>query len=112
MEHIQLFQTLENLKNTLSEIESAKEQVESTIQAYSALQSSISDYADNLQPISEMMNNIVSSLVQRQKAITEQANAIIVSFQNSIQQECTKFSNECNDIHSSLSNKVKEAMSN
>lgn len=105
MEQKEILQTLEEMKRTLTEINSAKEQVDSTIKAYSALQSSIRGYAGELQPIAEMMNSIVSTLVEKQKALTEQADAIIKSFTESLLKECET-------IHSSFETRVKNVITN
>ena len=105
MEQKKILQTLEEMKRTLTEINSAKEQVDSTIKAYSALQSSIRGYAGELQPIAEMMNSIVSTLVEKQKALTEQADAIIKSFTESLLKECET-------IHSSFETRVKNVITN
>ena len=43
-----LYQTIEELKNTLENIDSARKQVSDTVAAYSATQSGVQDYVDKL----------------------------------------------------------------
>jgi chromosome segregation ATPase len=110
MENKEFLEALENLKKTLTGIDSAKKQVESTIQAYAALQSSIDNYGKKLDPIAVLMSSIVATLVEKQEALVGQANTIISSFEESVKKGITKLSNECDSIKTSFDAKIKESI--
>lgn len=71
MENNELFQTIEQLKSTLSDVSSAREQVTETVQAYSQTQKEIHSYVTNLEQIEKSITSIIS-LLQNNKVVIDQ----------------------------------------
>ncbi len=71
MENNELFQTIEQLKNTLSDVSSAREQVTETVRAYSQTQEEIHSYVTNLEQIEKSITSIIC-LLQNNKIVIDQ----------------------------------------
>ncbi len=62
MESKKFLESLERMKKVLSEIESAKEQVEQTVNSYGALQSDLLGYTQALNSVDISLQNLLSVL--------------------------------------------------
>ncbi len=71
----ELYLTLENLKDTLSEISSAREQVTNTVNAYAKTQKNIQGYIDKLDGVEHCLEKIIT-LLQNNKAIIDKQSII------------------------------------
>lgn len=78
MENKQLFQTIEQLKETLSDVASAREQVSETVMAYRHIQTEIHSYIGNLNEIESAISSLVT-LLQTNKAVVDQEASNAVS---------------------------------
>lgn len=74
MENNELFQTIEQLKDTLSEVTSAREQVSETVKAYSKTQKEIGSYIVNLNEIEKALSSLIT-LLQNNKVVVDQQSA-------------------------------------
>lgn len=71
MENIELLKTIEQLKETLSDVATARDQVNETVKAYSKTQTEIHFYIENLNQIESAISSLISML-QNNKIIVEQ----------------------------------------
>ncbi len=71
----ELYLTLENLKDTLSEISSAREQVTNTVNAYAKTQKNVQGYIDKLDGVEHCLEKIIT-LLQNNKAIIDKQSII------------------------------------
>lgn len=62
MANDELFKTIEQLKKTLSDVSSARQQVTDTVNAYEKTSIEIKLYADNLKAIEESVKSLTASL--------------------------------------------------
>lgn len=81
-----LYQTIEELKDTLANIDSARKQVSDTVAAYSATQSGIQDYTDKLCSIENVLEQLIALLQNNKVIIEQQASSAIAN----IQTTCTE----------------------
>ena len=65
METNELLTSLARLENTLQEVESAKNQVKQTVDAYEVLQKQIKEYTQSLDSIKSSIQGIISDLHAR-----------------------------------------------
>ena len=89
-----LYQTIEELKNTLENIDSARKQVSDTVAAYSATQSGIQDYVDKLCGIESALKQLVALLQNNKVIIEQQASSAIANLQTTCTEITAKISEE------------------
>lgn len=89
-----LYQTIEELKNTLENIDSARKQVSDTVAAYSATQSGIQDYVDKLCGIESALKQLVVLLQNNKVIIEQQASSAIANLQTTCTEITAKISEE------------------
>ena len=73
MEANEILTSLAKLETSLNEIESAKEQVQKTVGAYSAVQKQIIDYTKALEAISESITSIIADVRSQRTALNDDA---------------------------------------
>ena len=83
MENNELFQTIEQLKNTLSDVASARQQVEDVISAYTHTNTEINFYIENFERIEVGISAVIELLSNNKAAIEQQATAIVSEFKKS-----------------------------
>lgn len=83
MENNELFQTIEQLKNTLSDVASARQQVEDVISAYTHTNTEINSYIENFERIEVAISAVIKLLNNNNAAIEQQANFILSEFEKS-----------------------------
>lgn len=83
MENNELFQVIEQLKNTLSDVASARQQVEDVISAYTHTNTEINFYIENFERIEVGISAVIELLSNNKAAIEQQATAIISEFKKS-----------------------------
>lgn len=79
MEANEILTSLAKLETSLNEIESAKEQVQKTVGAYSAVQKQIIDYTKALEAISESITNIIADVRSQRTALNDDAASVFAS---------------------------------
>ena len=85
-----LYQTIEELKNTLVNIDSARKQVRDTVAAYSATQSGIQNYVDKLHDIENALKQLVALLQNNKVIIEQQVSSAIVNLQTTCTEITTR----------------------
>ncbi len=83
MENNELFQTIEQLKETLSEVATAREQVSETVKAYGQTQIQIHSYIDNLNQIEAAISSLMTLLQKNKVVVDQQSNTAINSLKTS-----------------------------
>lgn len=83
MENNELFQTIEQLKNTLSDVASARQQVEDTISAYTNTNTEINSYIEHFERIEVAISTIIKLLSNNKIAIEQQATSVVSEFKQS-----------------------------
>lgn len=78
MKNNELFQSIEHLKETLSDVASAREQVSETVKAYSQTQKEIRLYIDNLNKIEVAISSLIT-LFQNNKVVVDQQSTNAVN---------------------------------
>lgn len=101
MENNELFQTIEQLKNTLSDVASARQQVEDVISAYTHTNTEINSYIENFERIEVAISAVIELLSNNKAAIEQQATSIVSEFEKS----CTSIAD---DIKKELTASAKQ----
>lgn len=101
MENNELFQTIEQLKNTLSDVASARQQVEDVISAYTHTNTEINTYIENFERIEVTISAVIELLSNNKAVIEQQATSIVSEFEKS----CTSI---VDDIKKELTASVKQ----
>lgn len=101
MENNELFQTIEQLKNTLSDVASARQQVEDVISAYTHTNTEINSYIENLERIEVAISAVIELLSNNKTAIEQQLTSIVGDFK----QSCTSI---VSDIKKELAASTKQ----
>lgn len=101
-----LYQTIEELKNTLANIDSARKQVSDTVAAYSATQSGMQDYVDKLCYIENALKQLVSLLQNNKVIIEQQASSAIANLQTTCNEITTRIQKEQEAMSLSFSEKL------
>ena len=83
MENNELFKTIEQLKETLAEISSARQQVSDTVSAYAQTQTEIHSYTKHLMEIENVLSKLISLLQNNEVTIEQQSSSVISSFKKS-----------------------------
>lgn len=92
MENNELFQTIEQLKNTLSDVASARQQVEDVISAYTNTNTEINSYIENFERIEVAISAVIELLSNSKTAIEQQATSVVSKFK----QSCTSIIGDIN----------------
>ena len=79
----ELFKTIEQLKETLAEISSARQQVSDTVSAYAQTQTEIHSYTKNLMEIENVLSKLVSLLQNNEVIIGQQSETAISKLETS-----------------------------
>ena len=79
MENNELFKTIERLKESLAEVESARQQVSETVAAYSDTQKEIGSYAAKLNDIKSALNGLITLLQNHKVIINEQSSQAVAN---------------------------------
>lgn len=114
----ELYKSLSDLETTLKEIDSAKEQVNKTINSYNKIGDDLQEYTNSLNTISKNIDNIIhlfenngtilsTKIIDFQKLIGESQNTIN-SLQTNFKQECIAAVNGIIDIKDKQVNYLKE----
>ena len=92
MENNELFKTIEQLKETLAEISSARQQVSDTVSAYAQTQTEIHSYAKHLMEIENVLSKLISLLQNNEVTIEQQSSSVISNLNNvsSMKYKCLK----------------------
>ena len=85
MENNELFQTIEQLKNTLSDVASARQQVEDVISAYTHTNMEINSYIENFERNEVTISAVIELLSNNKIAIEQQLTFVVGEFK----QTCT-----------------------
>lgn len=101
-----LYQTIEDLKNTLENIDSARKQVSDTVAAYSATQSGIQDYVDKLCGIESALKQLVALLQNNKVIIEQQASSAISTLQTTCAEIIAKIQKGQENVSLSFSEKL------
>lgn len=101
MENNELFQTIEQLKNTLSDVASARQQVEDVISAYTHTNTEINSYIENFERIEVTISAIIELLSNNKATIEQQVTSIVSEFKRS----CTSI---VDDIKKELTVSIKQ----
>ena len=102
-----LYQTIEELKNTLENIDSARKQVSDTVAAYSATQSGIQNYVDKLCDIENALKQLVTLLQNNKVIIEQQASSAITNLQTT----CTEITTRIQKGQEAMSLSFSERLS-
>lgn len=101
MENNELFQTIEQLKNTLSDVASARQQMEDVISAYTHTNTEINFYIENFERIEVAISAVIELLSNNKTAIEQQLISIVGDFK----QSCTSI---IGDIKKELTTSTKQ----
>ena len=96
-----MFQTIEQLKNTLSDVASARQQVEDVISAYTHTNTEINSYIENFERIEVLISAVIESLSNNKIAIEQQLISVVGDFK----QSCTSI---VGDIKQKLAASTKQ----
>lgn len=102
-----LYQTIEELKNTLVNIDSARKQVSDTVAAYSATQSGIQNYVDKLHDIENALKQLLALLQNNKVIIEQQVSSAIVNLQTT----CTEITTRIQKGQEAMSLSFSEKLS-
>lgn len=83
MENNELFQTIEQLKNTLSDVASARQQVEDIISAYTHTNTKINSYIENFERIEIAISAVIELLSNNKTVIEQQLTSVVGEFRQS-----------------------------
>lgn len=104
MEANEILTSLAKLEASLKEIESAKEQVQKTVGAYSAVQQQISDYTKALEAISASITGIIADVQSQRTALNDDAASVFASLRE-------KSDKIISNLNSSVSNNLESLKS-
>lgn len=76
-----LYQTIEELKDTLANIDSARKQVSDTVAAYSETQNGIQNYVEKLEGIENGLKKLIFLLQNNKVIIEQQASSAVANLQ-------------------------------
>ncbi len=105
MKNNELFQTLEQLKETLSDVASARKQVSETVKAYDLTQNEIRSYIGNLNQIEVAISSLIT-LFQDNKVVLEQQSTNAV---NNLKTSCDTILNHAKNEFADTSQRFSEA---
>ena len=82
MENSEIIRTIEKLKTTLTDVESARKQVKDTVEAYSNTQIEIQSYVDTLKHIEESISELIKLLDDKNTVLDQQVDSFIETTKN------------------------------
>lgn len=94
----ELYETIEDFKDTLSEISSAREQVSNTVNAYAKTQECIQNYINKLEGVEHCLDELFLLLQNNKTVINQQASTAITNLQTT-----------CDKVVEETRNKLSEA---
>lgn len=94
--HTEIFETLTKLQENLTEINSAKEQVQQTIEAYKGIYPHIDSYAGELGKVSEKILMIIGEVKANINHFDEDSKQVVSNLMRSCQNISSDFSSLCN----------------
>ena len=94
MENNTLFKTIEQLKETLTDISSARQQVTDTVTAYALTQKEIHSYAKHLKDIENALAELITLLQNNNTAIEQQTESAVSNLNRSCDQILNKTKSE------------------
>ena len=109
METNELLTSLARLESTLQEVESAKNQVKQTVDAYDVLQKQIKEYTQSLDSIQSSIQGIISDLHTRRSELESDAAGILASFEASATQLLAKLSESTSGVLEELKTNLAKA---
>lgn len=77
----ELYKTIEELKDTLSEVSSARKQVSETVNAYAKTQEDIQNYINKLDGVEHCLDELILLLQNNKTVINQQASTAITNLQ-------------------------------
>lgn len=98
MENNELFKSIEQLKETLAEISSARQQVSDTVSAYAQTQKKIHSYTKNLMEIENVLSKLVSLLQNNEVTIKQQSSSVISNLKKSCDTVLSKTEDELTTV--------------
>lgn len=104
MENNELFQTIEQLKVTLSDVASAREQVSETVKAYGQTQTEIRSYIGNLNQIETAISSLIA-LLQNNKVVVDQQSTNAV---NNLKSSCDTILNQAKNEFAATSQRFTD----
>lgn len=93
-----LYKTIEELKETLSSIDSARKQVSDTVSAYAKTQTGIENYVEKLSGIEEGMEDLINRLVENESAIEQQSSSAL----DDLRRACQEITDKTQTTHESI----------
>lgn len=110
-----LYQTIEELKDTLASIDSARKQVSDTVAAYSETQNGIQNYVEKIDGIESGLKKMIFLLQNKKVIIEQQASSAVANLQTTCDEIAEKIKKEQETISRSffekLSSKLQEVES-
>lgn len=103
MENNELFKVIERLKSTLSDISSARQQVNDTVAAYSKTQTKIDSYVESLNGVEKGISRLVPLLQDINVLIEQQSNAAISNLEEACSSLLTNAKKEFTTISEEFS---------
>lgn len=100
----ELFKTIEQLKETLAEISSARQQVSDTVSAYAQTQTEIHSYTKHLMEIENVLSKLISLLQNNEVTIEQQSSSVI----SNLNKSCDTILSKTKDGLAAVSHKFAE----
>ena len=104
MENNELFKTIEQLKETLAEISSARQQVSDTVSAYAQTQTEIHSYTKHLMEIENVLSKLISLLQNNEVTIEQQSSSVV----SNLKKSCDTILSKTKDGLATVSHKFAE----
>lgn len=109
METKELLTSLAQLETSLKEIESAKEQVKQTVNAYTILQEQINAYTNSLDSIKTSVEGIVSDLREQRVSLGEEASRLATALEEKTAMLFSRVSESSSDALNTLKSHLDAA---
>lgn len=123
MEDIELLQTIEDLKNSLSDINSAREQVSEVVESCSKLQDKVGTFVSNVALLSQSADNLIKDVSKKESGNIDSFKSALTDLQKTCSDFMSKFSEESQaivyhfetkvgSVNKNAAEKASEALSN
>lgn len=99
-----MFKTIEQLKETLTEVSSARQQVSDTVAAYAHTQTAIRSYTENLIGIENALTKLIALLQKNEVTIEQQSSSAV----SNLKKSCDTVLSKAKDELSMVSHKFTE----
>ena len=109
METNELLTSLARLESTLQEVESAKNQVKQTVEAYVILQEQIKEYTLSLDSIRFSIQGILSDIRARGSELGSEATSILASFEASARELLVSLNESTSNVLEELKTNLSKA---